>query len=362
MIRALRTISRATVLAIGLAWLAVAASPAFALVVRSGTGTTAASITPARDAFRIDLGGGTVAGANGLFSDGTGARREINWDGVPDGFAAPNNLPANFFNVNSPRGAVFSTPGTGFQVSANAGIAPIEFDNLDPSYSSTFAPFSPQRLFTALGSNVVDVNFFVPGTTTAAVARGFGAVFTDVDLNNTTSIQFFDQTNSSLGTFFVPATVGSETFSFLGVSFPTNVVARVRITSGNIAPGPGVTDQNGDTRDVVVMDDFIYGEPSVPSAVTFASFSGQRTRQGVVLRWCTAQEVGALGLNVYRGPIGHRVRLNRKIVRATGSVGGARYAYRDADASRHRRLMYWLQEIGTDGSRQWRGPLVVSTA
>ena len=98
------------------------------------------------------------------------------------------------------------------------------------------------------------------------------------------------------------------------------------------------------------MDDFIYGEPSVPSAVTFASFAGQRTRQGVVLRWRTAQEVGALGFNVYRGPIGHRVLLTRKIVRAMGSVGGARYAYRDADASRHRRLLYWLQEIGTDGS------------
>src|SRR4051812_48999129 len=200
MIRALRAISRATVLAVGLAGLAVAASPAFALVIESGTGTTAASITPARDAFRTDLGGGTVAGANGLFSDGTGARREINWDGVPDSVAAPNNLPANFFNVNSPRGAVFSTPGTGFHVSANAGVAPVEFGNLEPSYPNTFAPFTPQRLFTGLGSNVVDVNFFVPGTTTPALVRGFGAVFSDVDLDNTTSIQFFDQANTTLGT------------------------------------------------------------------------------------------------------------------------------------------------------------------
>ena len=162
-------------------------------MVFSGTGANVASITPVRDAYRTALGGGTVAGANGLFSDGTGARREINWDGVPDAFAAPNNLPANFFNVNSPRGVVFSTPGTGFQVSANAGgVTPIEFGNIDASYPSTFAPFSPQRLFTALGSNILDVNFFVPGTTTAAVVRGFGAVFTDVDLDNTTSIQFFD--------------------------------------------------------------------------------------------------------------------------------------------------------------------------
>ena len=47
--------------------------------------------------------------------------------------------------------------------------------------------------------------------------------------------------------------------SFLGVDFGTAVVSRVRITSGNAALGPGLTD--GGIRDLVVMDDFIYGEP-----------------------------------------------------------------------------------------------------
>ncbi|HEU5259043.1 MAG TPA: PEP-CTERM sorting domain-containing protein [Vicinamibacterales bacterium] len=228
-------------------------------VVESGSGTSAAAITSAVDTFRADLGGGNVAGANGSFG---GVRREINWDGVPDALSAPNNLPANFFNVNSPRGAVFETPGTGFQVSANAGIAPVEFGNIDPSYTSTFAVFSPQRLFTALGSNVVDVLFFVPGTNIPAAVSGFGAVFTDVDLANTTSIQYFTPGNASLGTFPVPAIVGSETLSFLGVSFNAGEqVGRVRITNGNIALGAGITDQNGNTRDVVVMDDFLYSEP-----------------------------------------------------------------------------------------------------
>src|SRR5437868_8958461 len=48
-----------------------------------------------------------------LFPYTTLFRSEINWDGVPDALAAPNNLPANFFNVNSPRGVVLATPGTG---------------------------------------------------------------------------------------------------------------------------------------------------------------------------------------------------------------------------------------------------------
>src|SRR5438105_13986311 len=149
------------------------AAEAFALVtLRSGAGLAAA--TAARDQFRADIGGGTVAGANGSFG---GLRREINWDGVPDALSAPNNLPANFFNVNSPRGVVFATPGTGFQVSANAGVVPVEFGNVDPSYPSTFAAFSAQRLFTPLGSNVVDVLFFVSGTNTPATVAGFGSVF-----------------------------------------------------------------------------------------------------------------------------------------------------------------------------------------
>ena len=168
------------------------------------------------DTFRSALGNlnPNVAG-----SFGTG-RREINWDGVPDTFAAPNSLPANFFNVNSPRGVVLSTPGTGFQVSANAASGtPIQFGNIDPAFPSIFEPFSSQRLFTAIGSNIVDVNFFVPGSTDVALTRGFGVIFSDVDLANTTSLMFFGRNNQILGTFFAPAIAGNETFSFLGVDF-----------------------------------------------------------------------------------------------------------------------------------------------
>src|SRR5688572_11871724 len=119
-------------------------------VVQSAV-SNSGSITPALDAYRVDLGGGAVAGANGSFG---GLRREINWDGVPAPFAAPNSLPAAFFNVNSPRGVVFSTPGTGFEVSGattDAGpgqpAAP-EFGDINPTYSTAFNTFSPERLFT----------------------------------------------------------------------------------------------------------------------------------------------------------------------------------------------------------------------
>jgi hypothetical protein len=242
-------------IAIGIAGIVTLSGPAFAVpIVEQASGANAAAIQASVDAFRADLGGALNPNVAGSFP---GGRREINWDGVPDGLSAPNNLPPNFFNVNSPRGTIFSTPGTAVQVSGNAGVAPVRFDNINPTYSSLFQTFSAQRLFTALGSNIVDVNFFVPGSTNPATVSGFGSVFTDVDLANTTSIQYFNANNISLGTFFVPT--ANNGLSFLGVSGFGDGIARVRITNGNSILGPN--DANGNPTDVVVMDDFVYGEP-----------------------------------------------------------------------------------------------------
>src|SRR3954469_1135953 len=244
----------------------------------SASGANTAAIQSTVDSFRTALG--TLnANVAGSFASG---RREVNWDGLPDMFSAPNNLPANFFNVNSPRGVVFSTPGAGFQVSANAEIAPIEFGNIDPSYPALFAFFSPQRLFTSLGSNITDINFFVPGTTTPALTRGFGAVFSDVDIASMTSIQLFGVNHSLLGSFDVPNIAGSQTFSFIGISYSTPLISAVRILTGNTPLAAGVNDENGQIADVVAMDDFLYGEPVAvpePSIVAMLIVGG-----GLLLR------------------------------------------------------------------------------
>ena len=232
-------------------------------IVSSASGDNPAAISSTVDAYRVSLG---AQNPNTAGSVGSG-RREINWDGVPNAFSAPNNLPANFFNANSPRGAVFSTPGIGFQVSAQSGnptSTAVEFGNLNASFPSMFATFSPQRLFTALGSTVTDVNFFIPGSTIPATVSGFGAVFTDVDLPDVSSLQFFDQSNASLGLFYVPPTVGrNEALSFVGVLFTAEKISRVRITAGD----QSLTDSG--FGDVVAMDDFIYAEP-IPEPQTLA--------------------------------------------------------------------------------------------
>jgi len=232
----------------------------------SGSGPNAAAIQPTVDLFRTSLG---TLNPNVTGSFGTG-RREINWDGVPDALSAPNNLPANFFNVNSPRGVVFSTPGSGFAVSANqASGTPVEFGNIDPGYPGIFGVFSSPRLFTALGSTITDVNFFVPGSTTAATTTAFGAVFTHVTTAGSTTLQFFNPLGTSLGTFNVPSVAGNETLSFLGVSFNAGEqVGRVRITSGSQILAAG-------NLNAVAMDDFIYAEPNatIPEPGTLLLFS-----------------------------------------------------------------------------------------
>jgi hypothetical protein len=253
------------------------ASVAQALTVElfGASGPDAAAITPSVNLFRNELG---TLNPNVAGSFGTG-RREINWDAVPANFSAPNLLPNDFFNVNSPRGTVFSTPGTGVAVSANAADGPVRFGNIDPNYPSLFQAFSQQKLFTPIGSNIVDVSFFIPGSSTPALTQGFGAVFTHVALQNTTSLMFFGPNNESLGTFFVPSALGDQTFSFLGVDFGTPEVSRVRITNGNVALAPGQLGPG-----VTVMDDFIYGEP-VPGPIAGAGLPSLILAGGGLLGW-----------------------------------------------------------------------------
>jgi hypothetical protein len=232
-------------------------------VVVSAAGDIAAAVDQYRNLLGANNGGDPGGKPSG--------RREINWDGVPDDQSAPNLYAPDFFNAATApraRGIVFSTPGTGLQVSAASknptGTLP-RFGNINPTYVDIFKTFSPEKLFSPLGSNIVDMSFFVPGTQTPALVRGFGAVYTDVDTDHT-AYEYFDQNGQSLGRFKVPPQ--NEGLSFLGVIFATPVVAHVRVEYGTVALGP-----NDDaTHDVAVMDDFIYGEPQAsPGAIATIS-------------------------------------------------------------------------------------------
>ena len=243
--------------------------------VFQAAGPTTTSIQSAVDEYRAALGlqnNGNNAGPLLL------GRREINWDGGNPANVATAVAGNPFAGFLVTRGALFTTPdGTGF-VQAPASADPILsppgglaglFNN--PTYSTTFRAFSNSRLFSAVGGTVTEVDFFVPGGgNVPATVTGFGAVFTDVDQPDgsgpagkrgnrhaSTLIEYYGVTGELLFSSFVPASPGDAGLSFFGIVLSDARIARVRITSGNVVPGG--SDSGKD--DVVMMDDFIYGEP-----------------------------------------------------------------------------------------------------
>ena len=234
-------------------------------IVFQAAGPTVASIQNTVDAYRAALGGLN----NGIPQEPfTSGRREIGWDGGGSTNTAVAGNPLTDFQ--SSRGALFTTPdGAGFVQATPEGLAG-QFNN--PTYGAIFTAFSPKRLFSAIGGKITDTTFFVPvapgGSNIPATATGFGAVFTDVDQPHgngikhgnrkaSTLIEYYGAYGELLFSSFVPASQGDGSLSFLGIVFPDARIFRVRITSGNVAPGP---DDRG-TQDIVMMDDFIYGEP-----------------------------------------------------------------------------------------------------
>ena len=279
-----------SLLAVAAAFLSVAAPARAGFVVFEAAGLNPAGITPTRDAFRTAVGGGSVAGANGDFG---GLRREINWDGVPATASDPNPLPANFFNTTSPRGVVFSTPATGSPVRPPAaGATPPLF-----GFPNDFQAFSPQKLFTAVNSNITDVSFFVPGTTTAATTTAFGLVFVDAEVANQTMLQFFDASNNLI--FSRNALVaGNQGLSFVGaVANAGEQISRVRITSGsNTIVANGQLGNPND--DIIVMDDFLY---ATPLAATGPGGGGNPVPLPPAAWTGLAMAAGILGRRVFRG-------------------------------------------------------------
>ena len=256
------------------AWQPVDAAPAQvskargyeAPAVFQAAGPDSASIQGAVDAYRLALGEVNNGNAPGPLASG---RREINWDGGGSTATAIAATPfAGFLNT---RGALFVTPGSGFVQAPSSGLADT-FAN--PAYATIFAPFSPVRLFSPIGSNVTHVEFFLPGSAGGLLAttRGFGAILSDVDLPDgsgpggkrgnrkaSTLVEYFGLDGGLLYSNFVPASPGDAGFAFLGIAFDDARIARVRISTGNAVPG---ADDERPT-DVVVMDDFIFGEPQL---------------------------------------------------------------------------------------------------
>ncbi len=118
--------------------------------------------------------------------------------------------------------------------------------------------------------NTIDQSFVLPsatGTTPAlAGTRGFGAIFINNEVANTSSIEYFHG-DLSLGKFFVPVGAKGEP-EFLGMLFNDPIVTKVTLTLGTDVlfsfdgtTASGTTTNNPPTHNLVVTDDFVYPEP-----------------------------------------------------------------------------------------------------
>lgn len=231
--------------------------------VFQAAGPNASSIQSTVDQFRLALGGINNGNTAGPIDTG---RREINWDGGSPTNIATSTGPTPFEGFLNTRGTRFTT-GSGFIQATPKGMADF-FGN--PSYETIFKAFSQSRLFSPIGSNVTNTYFFVPGGgEIPATTRGFGVVFSDIDIAGgngpttnrgnrpqSTLVEYFSADGQVLFSSFVPASPGDGNLSFFGIIFDDARIASVRILTGT---PPGTDDTR--THDVVMMDDFIYGEP-----------------------------------------------------------------------------------------------------
>jgi hypothetical protein len=211
---------------------------------------------------------------NGINQPSNGGFRTITWDGVKtdgtDSGGPPNTtvisqgntvgIPLDRFQ---PQGVYF---GAVYAVTGNG------FTTVNPSTAGLFPPFSPPNTFAMFNDNGIDFKFVVPSLATSTIvsasSRGFGAVFINVELANTTSIQFFNG-NQVLDTVFAPVG-GKGQPVFVGDLFPSAVVTRVVLTLGTdvifsfdgttFHPGPNA-DNPALGHNLVVTDDWIFAEP-----------------------------------------------------------------------------------------------------
>jgi uncharacterized protein (TIGR03118 family) len=248
----------------------------FSGVGGTNASTTAGTANAALQAFEAGIGGVNNGAAPPPQATGF---RAINWDGVAlDGtdfggdttVIDPNHvvgIPTNRFQE---RGINFDAV---YAVSGPASASDSStFSTVNPSVLNLFNAFSPTKTFAMFNDKTIDFSFSLASahTTTPvpAESRGFGAIFKNVEIANTTSIEYFHN-GTSLGKFFVPVgSVGQA--EFFGELFNSSIVTNVTITLGtdalfsfdgtHFSAGPQ-TDDPAHGHNLVVTDDFVYAEP-----------------------------------------------------------------------------------------------------
>jgi len=229
-------------------------------IVFSGSGTDAAAQF---NAFRTAVSGGSRITWDGVRLDGTDANPATSVIDPGKTVAIPTD---RFRGV----GAIYATP---YAVSGDG------FAGVNAATTGQFPAFTPGNTFamfdTAPGefnNRFITQSFVLPGTNTVAGTRGFGAIFADVEVAGTSSIEYFGRNANgdrvNLGRFEVPVGQSGE-HEFLGVVFDDPIVSEVLLTVGTNAlfsfNGTTITSFGPESLrigvDLAVTDDFVFATP-----------------------------------------------------------------------------------------------------
>lgn len=189
----------------------------------------------------------------------TGGRREINWDGIPNELMG-QKLPVDFFNPVGEQAIVSRQRGLGYTDEGSFMVSANKFAKINAEAATEFAAFSGDKVFANTEASLWGIEFEVAGQRQPASVQGFGAVFSDVDTDQSTFIEFFSGEESK-GKFYVPAQKNGSKFSFLGVCFKQTKITSVRIGHNGMLTGSSKDISQGGTHDLIVLDDLIYSEP-----------------------------------------------------------------------------------------------------
>ena len=244
--------------------------PGVAPATFSGTGgtNTSGGAHTAMAAFEAAIGG--VNNGAGPPEHASGFR-SITWDGVQLNGTDPAATTITLNHTVALAANRFQ--GTGAFLPGQVAVSNDGYADVNPSVASParFPAFSPANVFAPFNGNATEVDFVTPssaGPPIPQAVRGFGAVFLNNRVSNSSAIAFYDG-SVLLATEFVPASATAGTAEFLGALFTLPVVTKVVITTGSDSifkfDGTTVTagvNDNPPATNLVAMDDVAFSEPA----------------------------------------------------------------------------------------------------
>jgi hypothetical protein len=201
----------------------------------------------------------TILGNLNTTTGAIGGRREIDWDAVPDDMLG-KKLPTDFFNPVGTGAIPARQRGLGYTDAGAFMVSKTNFAEINAEAATEFSAFSGTKTFANASASLWHLTFEVAGQRTAATINGFGAVFADVDKENSTYIELLNN-DKSIGKYYVPVQGNGTKFSFLGVYFKNERITSVRVGHEGRLSDQGRDLSQGGTADLVILDDFLYSEP-----------------------------------------------------------------------------------------------------